>query len=195
MPKVTSSSSGSGPRPGPALETRASPVGGCQRSRSPSTGAGLVRGYHDPMSGRILNANAGNAVLDGGPLDGREHRVEPDAVELLVVMRTDPGISTSRARESRNCPMDKWCPSLSIGDGITHSVLLAAKPSTGPAVSRQRLRQPSLLREVFEHFTDRARRVLVLVQAEVRLVDQKLRWCRTRGRAPQQRRFGIGVSG
>jgi hypothetical protein len=35
---------------------------------------------------RILNANAGNAVLDGGPLDGREHRVDPDSAELLVVM-------------------------------------------------------------------------------------------------------------
>lgn len=43
------------------------------------------------MPGRILNANAGNAVLDGGPLDGREHRVEPDAVELLVVMEDGSG--------------------------------------------------------------------------------------------------------
>lgn len=29
---------------------------------------------------------AGNAVLDGGPLDGREHRVVSDTAELLVVM-------------------------------------------------------------------------------------------------------------
>ncbi len=27
-----------------------------------------------------------NAVLDGGPLDGRTHHVEPDTTELLVVM-------------------------------------------------------------------------------------------------------------
>jgi hypothetical protein len=33
-----------------------------------------------------MNEAAGNAVLDGGPLDGREHRVEPDTAELLVVM-------------------------------------------------------------------------------------------------------------
>ena len=29
---------------------------------------------------------AGSAVLDGGPLDGRAYRVEPDTAELLVVM-------------------------------------------------------------------------------------------------------------
>ena len=39
-----------------------------------------------PVPGRILNWNDGNAVLDGGPLDGREHRVEPDTAELLVEM-------------------------------------------------------------------------------------------------------------
>jgi hypothetical protein len=33
-----------------------------------------------------MNEAAGNAVLDGGPLDGREHRLEPDTAELLVVM-------------------------------------------------------------------------------------------------------------
>ena len=33
-----------------------------------------------------MNETAGIAVLDGGPLDGREHRVEPDTAELLVVM-------------------------------------------------------------------------------------------------------------
>lgn len=33
-----------------------------------------------------MNEAAGNAMLDGGPLDGREHRVEPDTAELLVVM-------------------------------------------------------------------------------------------------------------
>lgn len=33
-----------------------------------------------------LNEAARSAVLDGGPLDGREHHVEPDATELLVVM-------------------------------------------------------------------------------------------------------------
>jgi hypothetical protein len=33
-----------------------------------------------------LNEPEGSAVLDGGPLDGREHRVEPNATELLVVM-------------------------------------------------------------------------------------------------------------
>lgn len=30
--------------------------------------------------------SGGTAVLDGGPLDGREHRVEPETDELLVVM-------------------------------------------------------------------------------------------------------------
>lgn len=38
------------------------------------------------VSSRILNWDAGNAVLDGGPLDGREHPVEPDTTELVVVM-------------------------------------------------------------------------------------------------------------
>ncbi len=33
-----------------------------------------------------MNEAAGNAVLDGGPLDGREHHVEADTAELLVVM-------------------------------------------------------------------------------------------------------------
>ena len=32
------------------------------------------------------NSNPGNAVLVGGPLDGREHHVEPDTDELVVVM-------------------------------------------------------------------------------------------------------------
>ena len=36
--------------------------------------------------GRVLNENTGTAVLDGGPLDGEEHRVERDTAELLVVM-------------------------------------------------------------------------------------------------------------
>jgi hypothetical protein len=30
--------------------------------------------------------STGSAVLDGGPLDGREHPIEPDTDELLVVM-------------------------------------------------------------------------------------------------------------
>jgi hypothetical protein len=38
------------------------------------------------VPGRTMKGNEGNAVLDGGPLDGREHRVEPDTTELLVVM-------------------------------------------------------------------------------------------------------------
>jgi hypothetical protein len=38
------------------------------------------------VPGRIINWDAGNAVFDGGPLDGREHRVESDTTELLVVM-------------------------------------------------------------------------------------------------------------
>jgi hypothetical protein len=37
------------------------------------------------VPGRI-NWDAGNAVFDGGPVDGREHHVEPDTTELLVVM-------------------------------------------------------------------------------------------------------------
>jgi hypothetical protein len=41
--------------------------------------------------GRTLDENAGNAVLDGGPLDGREHSVEPDTTELLVVMEDGSG--------------------------------------------------------------------------------------------------------
>jgi hypothetical protein len=36
--------------------------------------------------GRVQNQNTGNAVLDGGPLDSREHQVEPDTAELMVVM-------------------------------------------------------------------------------------------------------------
>ncbi len=36
--------------------------------------------------GDVLGEGAGNAVLDGGPLDGREHDVPPDTSELLVVM-------------------------------------------------------------------------------------------------------------
>jgi hypothetical protein len=38
------------------------------------------------MRGRTLNEDAGTAVLDGGPLDGREHPVESNTAELLVVM-------------------------------------------------------------------------------------------------------------
>jgi hypothetical protein len=33
-----------------------------------------------------LDEAAGSAVLDGGPLDGIEHHVEPKVTELLVVM-------------------------------------------------------------------------------------------------------------
>ncbi len=36
--------------------------------------------------GPTVNDEAGQAVLDGGPLDGREHSVEADTAELLVVM-------------------------------------------------------------------------------------------------------------
>jgi hypothetical protein len=35
---------------------------------------------------RIPNADSGNAVLVGGPLDGREHQLESDADQLVVVM-------------------------------------------------------------------------------------------------------------
>ena len=38
------------------------------------------------MQGRAVGENAGKAVLDGGPLDGREHPVESNTAELLVVM-------------------------------------------------------------------------------------------------------------
>lgn len=38
------------------------------------------------MERNIANEEAGDAVLDGGPLDGREHRVDPGTPELLVVM-------------------------------------------------------------------------------------------------------------
>ena len=33
-----------------------------------------------------MNEAAGNALLDGGPLDAKEHRLEPETAELLVVM-------------------------------------------------------------------------------------------------------------
>lgn len=33
-----------------------------------------------------MNVEARDAVLEGGPLDGREHRVERDTTELLVLM-------------------------------------------------------------------------------------------------------------
>ena len=33
-----------------------------------------------------MSEEAGNAVLDGGPLDGKKHPVEPGTAELLVVM-------------------------------------------------------------------------------------------------------------
>jgi len=56
-------------------------------SRSRRTGAGVVPGYDRLVRERItLEEAAGVAVLDGGPLDGREHHVEPDVTELLVVM-------------------------------------------------------------------------------------------------------------
>jgi hypothetical protein len=42
-------------------------------------------GYHDSVAD-VVNEKAPSAVLDGGPLDGREHQVEPSAAELLVVM-------------------------------------------------------------------------------------------------------------
>ena len=41
------------------------------------------------MSGRVFDENGTDgqsAVLGGGPLDGREHSVEPDTTDLLVVM-------------------------------------------------------------------------------------------------------------
>jgi hypothetical protein len=38
------------------------------------------------MTGGILNADAGNTVLVGGPLDGREHRVDAGTTQLVVVM-------------------------------------------------------------------------------------------------------------
>jgi predicted alpha/beta hydrolase len=36
----------------------------------------------------MTDASSGGdkALLDGGPLDGREHPVQPDTVELMVVM-------------------------------------------------------------------------------------------------------------
>ena len=40
----------------------------------------------NPMQRRAVGENAGNTVFDGGPLDGREHPVESDTAELLVVM-------------------------------------------------------------------------------------------------------------
>jgi hypothetical protein len=46
----------------------------------------VVLDYDDRVQDRILNADAGNAVLAGGPLDGREHQVEPGTDELVVVM-------------------------------------------------------------------------------------------------------------
>jgi hypothetical protein len=38
------------------------------------------------MPGHIRNADSGNAVLVGGPMDGREYQADPIADELVVVM-------------------------------------------------------------------------------------------------------------
>ena len=48
----------------------------------------------------ILNENAENAVLDGGPLDGREHRVKADSAELLVVMEDGSEVPLQCVRPS-----------------------------------------------------------------------------------------------
>ena len=54
--------------------------------------------------------NASVAILDGGPLDGRQEPVEPDAIELTVVMtdgqlhryqRTDVTQSLPGGRQAR----------------------------------------------------------------------------------------------
>jgi hypothetical protein len=42
--------------------------------------------YDDPVPVDIPGESGTNAVLVGGPLDGREHRIEPGTAELLVVM-------------------------------------------------------------------------------------------------------------
>jgi hypothetical protein len=55
-------------------------------SPRPPHGTEVAARYHVRVRARILNENAENAVLDGGPLDGREHRVKADSAELLVVM-------------------------------------------------------------------------------------------------------------
>lgn len=38
------------------------------------------------MQGRVLKDDGERAILVGGPLDGREHQVDPDTGELVVVM-------------------------------------------------------------------------------------------------------------
>ena len=38
------------------------------------------------VRGRIQNGGPANSILDGGPLDGREHLVDADTEELLVQM-------------------------------------------------------------------------------------------------------------
>jgi hypothetical protein len=56
------------------------------------------------------NAPSGNAVLDGGPLDGRQHQVDSDAAELLVVM--DDGARHRYVASSRvqRCPDGRVLP-------------------------------------------------------------------------------------
>jgi hypothetical protein len=63
-----------------------------------------------PCEGRIMNEAAGNAVLDGGPLVGREHRLEPDTAELVVVMEDGPGTFTLSPTEFQALPDGRVVP-------------------------------------------------------------------------------------
>jgi len=79
-----------------------------------------------------MNEAAGNAVLDGGSLDGREHHVEPDTAELLVVMEDRARNLYVRAAESRPYRMDGRCLSMSIGAGLPTPFLWhLSRPSSG----------------------------------------------------------------
>ena len=73
---------------GPLASALAISLGIMRRSQSTTTAVRVrdLARYHYCVRGPIRNEAPGNAVLDGGPLDGREHRVESDTTELLVVM-------------------------------------------------------------------------------------------------------------
>lgn len=60
--------------------------------------------------GRVLSWNSGNSVLDGGPLDGREHLVEPDTEELLVEMEDGSRYLYARCERVQRRPDGRLLP-------------------------------------------------------------------------------------
>ena len=67
------------------------------------------------------------------PWTGESIESNPVLPSFSSRWKTDRGTSTLRATESKNCPMDELCPSLSTGDAITHSVPQEAEALTLPA--------------------------------------------------------------